>query len=82
MGSVTANEHAPIAEPVCNKPPTEPVFLADHLVFEIVANTQNVTDTAIPVGRVEILFVVPQIIVYQPKRLAIDRMRVPERWDL
>ena len=69
---VPRQKHPAAAKPVCHQTPANPVFLAQHLVVEVGAHTQNVADALVAVHRVKLGFIGAQVVVDQPVVMAID----------
>ena len=76
MRAVAADEDAPVAEPVGDETAADPVLLADDLIVEIIANAEDRTDRGVAVDRVEILLMLVEVIMDQPRLAPVDRHRV------
>ena len=76
MRGVATDEHAPVAEPVGQQAPPDPILLAQHRVVEVRPHPQDQPYATIAVHRVEAGLLRPQIVVDQPGLAPVDREHV------
>ena len=62
----------PSPEAVGDQAAADPVLLAQHLVFELGTDAQDVADRPVAVDRLEVLLRAVQVIVDQPRLAAVD----------